>query len=161
MEFYSPDIDLKKTFGKEIKDAEYILEVNKICEKIKIAYQEARFLPHNLLTNWNEIGGAELIGDEETEDFDFDFRRDVLFELENNTSLKCFDDHQIFLEILESIDKKLKAQTFIPTELGNEKRWWNCIVFKKGTKAYIDLIENKMFDKFNLKLDLTNRIEEV
>ena len=50
MEFYSPDIDLKKTFGKEIKDAKYISVMNKICKNANIAYQEARFIPHNLLS---------------------------------------------------------------------------------------------------------------
>ncbi len=159
MEFYSANTELKKYFGAEIMDADYITELNKICDNAGIGYLDATFLPHNLLLNWNDFVDAELFGDEDTEDFDIDFRRDILFELENNALLKRFDEHQIFIKILESIDKKLKAQIFIPKELENEKRWWNCIVFKKGTIEYINRIENYMFDKFNVKLELKSRIE--
>ena len=159
MEFYSPDLDLLKTFGEEIKDSEYISELNKICENANVVFQEAKFIPHNLLTNWNEIVEAEVFGDKDTEDFHLDFCRDILFELEHNTSLNRFEEHRVFLKILESIDEKLKAQTFIPKELENEKRWWNCIVFTKGTQEYIDQIEKDMFDKFDIKMELKNRIE--
>lgn len=161
MEFYSPDIDLKRTFGAEIKDAEYISELNKICKNVNVSYQDARFIPHNLLTNWNEFVELELFGDEDTEDFDIDFLRDILFELENYESLNRFVEHKIFLKILKTIDNKFKVQTFIPTELKNEKRWWNCSVYKKGTEEYINRIEQDMFDKFKMKMELKNRVEKI
>ena len=161
MEFYSPNIDLKKTFGAEIEDVEYISELNKICENANISYQEAKFIPHNLLTNWNEIVEAELYGDEDSEDFNLDFCRDILFELENTNYLIRFNDHEIFLKVLKTIDEKFRSQTFIPTELKNEKKWWNCSVFKKGTTEYINSIEQEMFDKFKIKLELKNRIEKI
>ena len=161
MKFYSAYIDLKKTFGEEINDAEYITELNKICENSGIGYLDARFLPHNLLLNWNDFVDVESYGDEDTEDFDYDFRRDILFKLESHKTLSRFHEHKVFLKILKTIDKKLKAQAFIPKELENEKRWWNCIVFKKGTQEYIDHIENVMLDKFNVKMELKNRIEKI
>ncbi|MGB5691201.1 MAG: hypothetical protein WBM43_01220 [Flavobacteriaceae bacterium] len=161
MEFYSPDVDLKKTFGEEIKDADYISESVKICEKSEISFQEARFIPHNLLTNWNEIVGRALFGDEDTEDFHLDFARNILFELENSKELEGFDEHRIFRKILRLIDQKLKDQTFIPRELEKEEKWWNCVVFKRGTKEYIDGIEDEMYEKFKMKLDLKNQIEKI
>ncbi len=161
MEFYSPGQDLKETFGLEINDAEYISEVNKICKNAGVIYQEARFLPHNLLTNWNDLVKGELSGDEHTEDFHFDFCRDILFIIENNKSLIRFSDHKVFLEILKMIDNKFKTQTFIPPELQNEKRWWNCSVFKRGTQEYINQIEQDIFDKFKLHLNLKNQVEHI
>jgi len=161
MKFYSPDKDLKETFGAEIKDAEYISELNTICKNVNIVYDDARFIPHNLLTNWNEIVELSLFGHEDSEDFDLDFRRDILFELENNKELDRFNEHQIFLEILKTIDNKFKSNTFIPVELKNEKRWWNCSVYKKGTGDYINHIEHEMFVKFEMKIELKHRIEKI
>jgi len=161
MEFYSPDIDLKKTFDAEIKDVEYISELNKICKNVNVSYQDAMFIPHNLLTNWNEIAELEMFGDENTEDFDIDFYRDILFEIESIKSLSRFKEHKIFLKILTTIDDKFKSYTFIPNELKNEKKWWNCCVFKKGTNEYINSIEQDMFDKFKIKIELKNRIERI
>lgn len=161
MEFYSPDADLKKTFGKEIKDETYISKVTQLCLSSDVPYQSADFIPHNLLLNWNEIVEMENYGDENTEDFQLDFGREILFEIEKDKSLIEFKDHKTFLNILELIDEKIKLKTFIPTELKNEKRWWNCLVFQKGTQEYKNRIEQDMFEKFNLKLDLKNRIEKL
>ncbi|MBF0694353.1 MAG: hypothetical protein IR153_04780 [Flavobacterium sp.] len=161
MEIYSPNVELKEKFGKEIRNAEYISACSKICEKSNIAYEEARFIPHNLLTNWNEIADFELYGDEDSEDFDLDFRREILFELENDKSLNCFIEHKTFKAILYSIDSKLKDRTFIPLELKNIDKWWQCIVFKKGTKKYISQTEENIFYKYGIHLNLATKVEEL
>ena len=118
MEFYSANTELKKCFGAEIKDADYITELNKICENAGIGYLDATFLPHNLLLNWNDFVDAELFGDEDTEDFDIGFRRDILFELENNTSLKRFDEHRIFTKMSGINRQKTGSSNLYPKGIG-------------------------------------------
>ncbi len=53
MEFYSPNIDLKRTFGEEINDPEYIKQLNTACLNSSILYQEAQSLFACTVQSWS------------------------------------------------------------------------------------------------------------
>ncbi|MEP6262493.1 MAG: hypothetical protein ABJ092_13010 [Gillisia sp.] len=159
MEFYSPDRELKETFNAEIKDADYISAVFKLCQESNILHWDVKFVPHNLLTEWNEYVEIAQFGDDLDEEFHIDMRREILFEIEKEKSFLKFADHHIFLKILASIDEKFKAVTFIPAELKSEEKWWLASIYKKGTTEYLENIESSIYDRFGKRISLKEQIE--